>query len=147
MPYKNSEVFERYIEGLTKAGKDDFKVDSSNYSKVQKDQKLSQQEIENLVTEKILSGFLRSFLWSRSNFKDGTSILSYSKEGQTIMKMNGKIWVEGDSICCQYDKNYDGLKYCGEVYYNPVGNQVNKNEYFWLTDFYLYPFSINQNDF
>jgi len=132
------------MEGLFKAG---FKGDLSDYSKVQKDQKLSQQEIEKLVTGKILSGFLKGLLWSRSNSKDGTSILSYSKEGKTIMKTNGRIWVEDDSICCQYDKNYDGLKYCGDVYFNPTSDQDNKNEYLWLTDFFLLPFSINQNDF
>jgi hypothetical protein len=141
LPYKNSEVFERYIEGFIKAGKTDYKEDLSNYSKVQKDQKLSQQEIEKLVTGKILSGFFYGLLWSRSNSKDGTSILSYSKEGKTIIKTNGKFWVEGDSFCCQHER-YDGLKYCGDIYFNPGGNQDKKNEYLWLTDFWLLPFSI-----
>ncbi|MCK5311960.1 MAG: tetratricopeptide repeat protein, partial [Desulfobacteraceae bacterium] len=144
VPYKNSEVFERYLEGLIKAG---FKGDSSNYSKVQKDQKLSQQEIEKLVTEKILSGFNGGFLWSLSHSQDGTSVFSLSKGGEISIKANGKTWVEGDSICYQYENLYDGLKFCGDVYFNPVGKQDNKSEYFMLTDFLLLPFSINQNDF
>ncbi len=146
MSYKNSEVFERYIEGFIKAGKTDYKEGLLNYSKVQKDQKLSQQEIEKLVTGKILSGFYFGLLWSRSNSKDGTSILSLSKGDKIIGKSNGKIWVEDDSICCQY-KRYDYLKSCGDVYFNPGGNQDNKNEYLWLTDYALLSFSINQNDF
>lgn len=131
---------------MIKAGKDDFKESLSNYSKVQKDQKISQQEIEKLITGKILSGFFYGLLWSRSNSKDGTSLLSYSKEGKTIIKTNGKIWIEDDSICCQHER-YGNLKYCGEVYFNPGGNQDNKNEYLWSTDFALLPFSIEQNDF
>ena len=144
VPYKNSEVFERYMEGLIKAG---FKGDSSNYSKVQKDQKLSQQEIEKLVTGKILSGFSGGFLWSLSHSQDGTSVCSFSKGGEISIKANGKTWVEGDSICYQYENLYDGLKFCGDVYFNPAGNQGNKSEYFMLTDFLLLPFSIKQKDF
>ena len=132
------------MEGLTKAG---FKGDLSNYSKVQKDQKSGQQEIVKLITGKTLSGFTYGLLWSRSNSKDGTSILSLSKEGETILKTIGEIWIEGDSLCYQYKNLYGGLKYCGEVYSNPGGNQDKKNEYLWLTDFALLPFSIKQNDF
>jgi len=146
MPYKNLEVFERFIEGFIKAGKTDYKEDLSNYSKLQKDQKLSQQEIEKLITGKILSGFFYGFLWSRSNSKDGTSVLAISKGDKIIGKSNGKIWVEGDSICCQYER-YDYLKSCGDVYFNPRGNKGNKNEYLWLTEFALLPFSIKRNDF
>jgi hypothetical protein len=146
MHYKNSEVFERYIEGFIKAGKKDYKEGLSNYSKVQKDQQLSQQEIEKLVTGKILSGFYYGLLWSRTYSKDRTSILAISKGDKIIGKSNGKIWVEGDSICCQYER-YDYLKSCGDVYFNPGGNKDNKNEYLWLTDYALLPFSINQNDF
>ena len=131
------------MEGFIKAG---FKGDLSNYSKVQKDQKLRQQEIEKLVTGRILSGFHHGLLRTMSNSKDGTSILSYSKKGKTLIKTNGKIWVEGDSICCQY-KRYDNLQSCGEVYFNSNGSPDDKNEYLWLTDFALLPFSIQQKGF
>ena len=56
----------------------------------------------------------------------------------------GKIWIEGDELCQQYETLLDGLKICGEIYKNPEGNKKTLSEYFMLTDFFLFPFSVEK---
>ena len=129
---------------MIKAG---YKPDSSSYYKVLSEQKLSQQELETLITGKIISGSAYGVTFSISHPKESLSVITMSKNGKTFVKAKGKAWINDDAVCYQHENNWDGLKWCGDVYYNPEGNQENKSEYLMLTDnSVLMPFSINQNN-
>ena len=61
VPLKNSEVFDRGIEGLIKAG---YKADPSNYYKLKKENKLTGQEIRELIFGKKIEGTYFYIPWS-----------------------------------------------------------------------------------
>ena len=77
------------------------------------------------------------FKWSRSKNDEGVFEFTYFKRTH-----KGKSWVDGDTLCYQYESLYDGIKYCAEIYKNPEGKKNELSEYFSLTDFWLYTFSI-----
>ena len=133
-PHKNSEVFDRSIEGLIKAG---YKGNLSDYYKIYKENRLNGNEIKELVLNKKVSGKMLGFKWSRSKNDEGVFEFTYFKRTN-----KGKSWVDGNTLCYQYESLYDGIKYCAEIYKNPEGKKNELSEYFSLTDFWLYTFSI-----
>jgi len=134
---KDSEVFDRLIEGLIKAG---YKENPSNYYKVKKENKLTGQEIQELIFGKTIVGKIFNTTWSVTIKTDGESEYTSSYFG--IHK--GKSWIEGDTVCSQYESLYDGLKACSDVYKNPEGDNMTYSEYLWLSDYLLAPFSIQE---
>ena len=134
-PYKNSEVFDRLIEGLIKAG---YKGNPSNYSKIIEENRLNGNEIKELILNKKVSGEALGFAWSQSSNDEGEFEFTYY-DG-SIYK--GKSWVDGDTLCYQFESIYDGIKYCAEIYKNPEGNKNELSEYLSLTDFWIYPFAV-----
>ena len=134
-PYKNSEVFDRFIEGLIKAG---YKGNPSNYYKIIEENKLSGNEIKELLLNKKVSGKLFGLKWAQSRNDEGEFVYHHHF-GKTH---KGKSWVDGDKLCYQFESLYDGIKYCAEIYKNPEGNKDELSEYLSLTDFWIYPFSI-----
>ena len=135
-PYKNSEVFDRWIEGLIKAG---LKGDPSDYYKVHKENKMTGQEIQELVIGKTMTGYVFGFPWSRKIYKNGeseTTIFSVVHKGKT--------WIEGDVLCGQYETLYDGFKGCSDIYKNPEGDKKTLSEYLLLSDYGLFQFSIEK---
>ena len=134
-PYKNSEVFDRSIEGLIKAG---YKGNPSNYSKIIEENRLNGNEIKELILNKKVSGEALGFAWSQSSNGKGEFEFTYY-DGSTH---KGKSWVDGDTLCYQFESIYDGIKYCAEIYKNPEGNKNELSEYLSLTDFWIFPFAI-----
>jgi hypothetical protein len=134
-PHKNSEVFDRGIEGLIKAG---YKGNPSNYYKINEENKLSGNEIKELILNKKVRGKALGFEWSSSRSDEGEFEYTHY-DGRTH---KGKSWVDGDTLCYQFESLYDGIKYCAEIYNNPAGNKNELSEYLSLTDFWIYPFSI-----
>ena len=57
---------------------------------------------------------------------------------------NGKSWMEGDMVCNQFDNTNDGVKYCSDVYSNPEGNYSDRNQYVYISDVMIFPFSIKE---
>jgi len=135
-PYKNSEEFDRFMEGLIKAG---YKGNPSNYHKLKKENKLTGQEIQELIFGKTMEGNIFDAEWSVSTNEDGDSVYN-----RFFSIYEGKSWIEGDTVCSQYELLYDGLKHCSEVYKIPEGDNLTYSEYFLLNDFYLYSFSIKE---
>jgi hypothetical protein len=135
LPYKDSKIFDRYIEGLIKAG---FEGNPSGYYKLNDEEKLSGKEIRNLVYGKISSGNAWGYEWSISSFKNGNIKANIS----FMFEYNGKEWIEDDSICRQYEDRFDGLKECSEIFYNPQGNDQDKSRYLAVTDYGILPFSV-----
>ncbi|MGD9279805.1 MAG: hypothetical protein PVF60_02890, partial [Desulfobacterales bacterium] len=56
----------------------------------------------------------------------------------------GRAWIENDSICFQRKQYQGGLKNCMEIYRNPDGDELAKTEYFRITDYGLYLFSVEK---
>jgi len=148
LPHKNSEVFDRSIEGLIKSG---YKGNPSDYYKIIEENKLSGNEIKDLILNKKVSGKVSVILkkkkgsskvfglgWAQSKSDEGEFVYHHHY-GKTY---KGKSWVDGDTLCYQFESLYDGIKYCAEIYKNPEGNKDELSEYLFLTDFYIYPFSI-----
>ena len=134
-PFKNHKVFDRYIEGLIKAG---FKGEPSDYFMVIEKNKLNGQEIRKLLFGKKQTGIIFGFPWSNFRSKDG------KLESPDIFGGidKGKSWIEGDEICNQFENLYEGVKYCNDIYYNPKGNAIDKSQYLSFSDALLLPFSI-----
>jgi hypothetical protein len=122
------------MEGFVKAG---FKKDPSNYYKVPKENKMTGQEIQELIFGKTMEGIKYDMPWSLITNKNGVSEYTLF-----FNFYKGKSWVEGDTLCRQFPLLYDGLKYCSEIYKNPEGDSATYSEYLLLTDFWLLPFSV-----
>lgn len=135
-PHKNSEVFDRWIEGLIKAG---YKGNPSNYNKIIQENKMTGQEIRELIVGKTITGYRFGKPWTTKINKSGefehTFLSSVHK---------GKIWIEGDAACRQYETHLDGLKGCEDIYKNPEGDKKTLSEYLLLTDYLILPFSIKE---
>jgi len=146
-PYKNSEVFDRWIEGLIKSG---YKGNPSNYYKIIEENRLSGNEIKELILNKRVSGKVSVILKKKGSSKVfglGWSH-SISDEGEFVYHHpfgkthKGKSWVDGDTLCYQFESLYDGIKYCAEIYKNPEGTKDKLSEYLSLADFNIRSFSI-----
>ena len=134
-PCKDTELFDRSIEGLIKAG---YKGNPSNYYKLKKKNKLTGQEIQKLIFGEKIEGTYFNIPWSLTTNKDGESEYYNKFYGNH----KGKSWIEGDTVCSQYESLYGGLKYCSEFYKTSEGDNKTSNKYLLLTDFMLSPFSI-----
>ena len=137
IPFKNSEVFDRIIEGLIKAG---YKGNPSNYYKLKKENKLTGQEIQELIFGKKIEGTYFNVPWSLTMNKDAESEYAIKYYGNH----KGKSWIEGDTVCNQYESLFDGLKYCSDVYKTSEGDNMKSGKHLLLTDFMLSPFSIEE---
>jgi hypothetical protein len=136
-PVKESEVFDHGIRGLIKAG---YKGNLSDYYKVEKENKLNGKEIQDLIFEKTIEGSYYTMPWSLAINKDGKT--EYANKFFGVHQ--GKSWIEGDTVCNQYESLYDGLKYCSEVYKISEEKNMTTNKYLLLNDFMLSLFSIKE---
>jgi len=128
--------YNRYIEGLIKKG---YKGNPLDYYKLHKENKMTGQEIQELIVGKSMTGYSFGKQWSRAIDKNGE--FEYT-DFKVVHK--GKIWIEGDAICRQYETLFDGLKGCEDIYKNPEGDKKTLSEYLSLTDFWIFPFSIKE---
>jgi TolB-like protein len=138
-PFKDSKVFDRFAQGLVKAG---LRGDPKKYYKLNKENKLAGQEIRKLLFGNTFSGYvygIKELKYSYDIRDDGE--LEYSYKGQTY---TGKTWMEGDKICVLRENYYGGLKDCREIYRNPEGDELTKTEYFNVTDYGFFLFSVEK---
>ena len=138
-PFKDSKVFDRLAQGLVKAG---LQGDPKNYYKVIEENKLDDQEIRKLLFGKTSSGYvfgLKELEWVSHISDDGQVEFSFMGNTDT-----GRAWIENSNICVQMEHNQGGLKSCVEVYRNPDGDELAKTEYFRITDYGLFLFSVEK---
>jgi len=55
---------------------------------------------------------------------------------------NGSYWIEDNRICWNWQIFNQVQGGCGFVYRNPIGTVEEKNEYEWIGQFGIYPFSV-----
>jgi hypothetical protein len=137
-PFKNPDVFSRFVEGLIKAGY--YQKDPKNYYQADSANRLNGQEIKELVFGKtIVSNWsgIEIFIYTS---KEGVAEYAIPTYYQTCFV--GKSWIEEDSLCSQFKYWRDGVKYCFDIYNNPEGSAIEKNQYLILSDAGITPFSV-----
>jgi TolB-like protein/class 3 adenylate cyclase len=134
-PFKDPEVAERLAQGFIKAG---LPGQSSEYYKLYKEYKLSGKEIRDLVFGRTVTGIESVWgqQWWLERTQDGKAAYR-----NPVGSENGTSWIEGDTLCNQWQTFYEGLKYCFPVFRNPEGTPERKNEYFGITDLWIISFS------
>jgi len=142
-PFKDPEVADRLADGLLKAG---LPGQPSGYCKVSHEHKLTGGEIRFLVFGRTVTGLspLTGLEWRIHRTKDGK--ISYQGNWPfTIMTPgesgDGTSWIEGDMLYDQWENIFRGLKYHMAVYRNLDGTPEMKNEYLFVTDFGIFPWS------
>lgn len=138
-PFKNSEVFDRLIEGLIKTG---YKANPAHYYKLSDMNKLDGQDIKKLLFGKTRTGYIYGIKALKQVVRIGEDgQVEFGFRGQTY---TGKAWIENDSICDVREQYLGGLKSCEDIYHNPDGDGLAKTEYFALTDYGLFAFSVEK---
>jgi TolB-like protein len=142
-PFKDFEVSDRLADGLLKAG---LPGQASEYYKVSKKDKLSGEEINTLAFGRTITGIspFKPLVWRIHRTPNGEmtyqgnwpfSIMTPGESG------SGNSWIEGDLLCDQWEYIFQGIKYCMTVYGNPEGTSEDKNQYLFVTDFGIFPWS------
>jgi hypothetical protein len=133
---KNSEVFDRLMEGLTKAGR---RGGTKIYIAVDQNYKLTGKKIKKLMFGKteIVSAYF------------GDEFLHRKKGGEAIFQIgdsvkNGLSWIERDKLCNKFEQMFGGYNDCFYIYENPKGNATYKNDYLKITDYGIIPFTLKQ---
>jgi tetratricopeptide (TPR) repeat protein len=142
-PFKEPEVADRLADGLLKAG---LSGQHNGYCNVYKEHKLTGVEIRSLVFGRTVTGIspLTRQEWQIHRTKDG--MISYQGKWPFSIftageSESGKSWIEGNMLYEQRENIFRGLKYHMDIYRNPEGTPEMKNEYFFVTDFGIFPFS------
>jgi adenylate cyclase len=138
-PFKDSKVFDRLAQGLAKAG---LPGDLTDYYKLNSQEKLNGQEIKKLLFGKTSTGYTLGI-------KAMKSVQHISKDGEVEQSFRGKnytgkAWIEGENLCMLRKQFFGGLKSCAEIYRNPEGDELTKTEYFKVTDFGIFLFSVEK---
>ncbi len=131
-PFKEPVVAERFVDGLRKAG---YPTRPFDYYKIYEENRLTGEEVRNIAFgQKVPTsdGYVR-------RTKDGQA--TWRGYGGNTDK--GKSWVEGDLLCDQWQKRYEGYKNCYPVFRNPEGSNSYefRNEYLSVTDFGIIPWA------
>ena len=135
-PFKDFEVSDRFAGGLIKAGAG-LLGETLDYPKISKKNKLTGQEIRNLI-------FGRTIIPTASGHE---SQQSFTEDGKANLKdgwgtSSGLCWIEDDQLWIQWEYRYAGLKWSSDFYRNPDGTAQKKNEYFYITDWSIRSFSV-----
>jgi TolB-like protein/Flp pilus assembly protein TadD len=137
-PFKDPKVADRLAEGLIKAG---LPGQASDYCKVIEENKLKGEGIRTLLFGRTING------WGTAAVKTVPWTIIFTKDGRVEYMRSefydtGKSWIEGDSVFYQYETRFEGRKISSEVYRNPDGTPENMNEYFFIHDNGISPFSV-----
>ena len=155
LPFSDRAIGDRYAEGLLKAGYAPAKI-SGGYFPAFKENQLTGEEIKNLLMGSRITGIDQEgqqwwvdrekngeFTWRGLALKDPITQKIISAPTQTGPNSDrGRSWIEGDTICHQFEKLYWGLEFCGTVFRNPKGTNESKDEYFFCNDMGFEPFSL-----
>lgn len=137
IPFQNAKVFDRFIEGLNKAG---YKGDPSNYYKVTLEHKLNDEEIRDLLFGRTMTGFSFGKEWF--SYREQNGDFKFKMDGRIVDK--GISWIDDGMICSKCNRLWDALPNCGDVYRNPDGDKLKKDEFFRLTDYGPARFSVEE---
>jgi len=131
--FRNSEVFERFIEGLIKAG---YKPKTTGYTKFDKNRKLTGEEIKKLLFGHTETGFYGGIIYSIDRELNGELVLALGQ-----YKDKGISWIKNNQVCYKFEISYNGIEQCADIYINPGGDSAKKNEYIRVADYWYFFFS------
>ena len=134
-PFKNPEDADRLADGLLKAG---LQGKPSGYYKVSEENRLTGEEIKDLFFGHTQTGLWLGRPWAISRTREGKAALLLDSK----VIASGRSWIEGDMLCHQWEKRYEGLKYYISIFRNPEGTPQEKNEYILITDWTVIGASI-----
>jgi len=138
-PFKDSQVFQRLAQGLAKAG---LPGDPADYYKMKKEEKLNGLEIRDLMFGKTSSGHIwgiNQIKWSL--YINDTGEAEFTRIDQIFP---GKAWIENDNLCLMIKQYQGGLKSCETIYRNRDGDDLSKTDYFRVSDYGLFLFSVEK---
>ncbi|MFC1885578.1 hypothetical protein ACFLZM_00760 [Thermodesulfobacteriota bacterium] len=83
---------------------------------------------------------------TRSGFQTFNFEVDITENGQAAFRGGtppdvGKLWIDADMFCFQWNVFYDGKTCCCTVFRNPDGTPENKNEYLDQCDTGTFPWS------
>jgi TolB-like protein/class 3 adenylate cyclase len=140
-PFKDLEVSDRFAGGLIEAGAG-LIGETLDYPKVSKKNKLTGDEIKNLIFGRAIIVTSSGYEWKISFTENGKA--SYQSSWQSS---GGTYWIEDDQLWIQWKYMYEGLKLSKDIYRNPGGAADMKNEYLYITDWIIPSFSVvEKND-
>lgn len=138
-PFKDSEIFQRLAQGLVKAG---LPGDPDDYFEMNNKEKIDGMEIRNIMFGKTSSGHIwgiNPIKWSL-NISD-TGEVEFKRIEKTY---SGKAWIENDNLCLMIKQYQGDLKSCETIYRNLEGDSLTKTEYFRMSDYGLFLFSVEK---
>jgi tetratricopeptide (TPR) repeat protein len=135
-PFNDLEVSDRFAGGLLKAGAG-LLGETLDYLKISKKNKLTGNEIKNLISGRSIIVTGSGYEWQISFTENGKANRQASWESA-----NGTYWIEGDQLWTQWKYMLEGLKGSRDIYRNPGGTAEMRNEYLSITDWGIYPFSL-----
>jgi TolB-like protein len=134
------EMADLLINGLIKAG---FPAQPDNYSRLSNDEKLSVEEVKEIVFGKTWTGYYwhrPSVQWWESFLKDG----KYTYKERTY-KAEREYGFEEDKLYVVREFKGGKIKTYPTIYRNPHGNFDQKNQYFCVTEVGAWSFSVQKN--
>ena len=147
-PFKDKEVEKRFADGLIKAG---IPGEPGGYYKVYQENKLTGEEIKDLVFDQTVTGFdiISGKQWWIKRTEDGKATYRGPKgfvkgEVSDVEETSdiGKSWVEGNRLCNQWANLYEGLEDCFPIFDNPEGTYEKKDEYIGVAVYGFVSFSV-----
>jgi TolB-like protein len=129
-PFKNSKIVARFVEGFVLSG---LSKSALSYYKILDENRLTGQQIKALVFGRKVIGLEG---WIERD-KDGSA----NYRGHISGSDKGQSRIENDLLCDKWQERYGGHKICYPVFRNPDGNPENQDEYFYITDLKIFPFS------
>ncbi|MEE9611207.1 MAG: CDC27 family protein [Desulfatiglandales bacterium] len=139
-PFKDPEVVDRLADGLLKAG---LPGEPSGYYKFFQKNKLTGEEIRKLMFDRKVTGirFVFGTQYWIDRTKDGEATRRVAPGTPIDYDDSGKSWIEGDTLCDQWQIHFIGQSYCMAVFRNPDGAHEMMNEYLAISDFEIQTFS------
>ena len=130
-PFKNPKIVDRFVEGYVKSGLS--RSPSSFYYKILDENRLTGQQIRALLFGRKIIGLEGWFERDNDGSANYRGFITGSDKGQS--------WIENDLLCDQWQERNGGHKICYPVFRNPEGSPENKDEYLYITDLKIFPFS------
>jgi TolB-like protein/Tfp pilus assembly protein PilF len=157
LPFRDRAMVVLYAQGLLKAGYAPARI-SGGYFPASQENQLTGEEIKSLLMGSRITGIDQDgqqwwvdrekngeFTWRGPALKDPLTQKIISPPTLTVPNSDrGKSWIQGDTICHQFEKLYWGLEFCGTVFRNPRGTNERKDEYFFCNDIGFTPFSLEK---
>jgi tetratricopeptide (TPR) repeat protein len=134
-PVRDRQVADRYADGLLKAG---FPGQPSEYHKIYEENRLTGQEIRNLVLGQEITVYENNQEFWIDHKENGRLVnVSWAREG--------KWWIDGDMLCYQMERGkLKGLNDCGEIYRNTDALSGSKKQHLHVKDYIIAALAIEE---